>query len=204
MKKWFCSLLAALVLVGATVAYAAAGTTGTDDSQKMIDELTRAIAANPNNPALYAERGRAYRNNGENGLAMADFNRAIELSPEYVPAYVERGLAYYEDKEYDAAWRDYDSIIKLDPQYADAYFRRGACYYYKNEFEAAVGDLDQAIRLNSKHPGAYLVKGVCYQKLGRKQEAVNAYKALLANVPPAEKEAIALARKLLKSLGVEA
>ncbi len=192
-----------LTLANAAIAFAAGGQPGPDAGQKLIAEYTRAIAASPNNPALYVERGHACRNNQERELAFADFNRAIELSPAYVPAYIERALAYYEDKEYDAARNDYDNIIRLDPGNADAYFRRGACNYYKNELEAALEDLDQAIKLSPQRPGAYLVKGVCYQKLAHKEEAVAAYKALLAHVPAAEKEARALAKQLLQSLGAK-
>lgn len=204
MKKLLCVSMLVVMLASATVAYAAESQTGTEASQKIIADCTQAIGDSSNNPALYVERGRAYRLSKEKDLAMTDFNRAIELSPEYVPAYAERALLYYEDKEYDAACRDFDNIIKLDSNNADAYFRRGACYYYKNELETAIGDLDQAIKLSPKHPGAYLVKGVCYQKLERKQDAIKAYKALLANVPPEEKEATQLAKKLLKALGVKA
>lgn len=193
-------MLMVLMLAGAPAGYAAQA--GIDADPNSISAWSQGIGDTSTDPALYVERGRAYRNSQKHDLAMNDFNRAIELSPEYVPAYVERALVYYENKDYDAACQDYDTIIKLDSGNADAYFRRGACNYYKNELESAVEDLEQAIKLRPEHPGAYLVKGVCYQKLKRKQEAINTYKDLLAHVPPDEKEAIELARKLLKSLGV--
>ena len=49
---------------------------------RRIAELTEALAAHPNSPALYLSRGEAYAEIGEHSQAAQDFQRAVRLADE--------------------------------------------------------------------------------------------------------------------------
>ncbi|BBB91842.1 MAG TPA: tetratricopeptide repeat protein [Methylomusa anaerophila] len=205
MKKYTVVLIAALLMISVASAWAADSKAAAENKQKRITAYTRAITANPQDAAAYIDRGDAYRSDNQLDLAIADYTQAIKLEPQNVQAYAARGLLYLETKQYDAALADYSSIIEMDPGNMDARFRRGVCYYYKGQYELGIHDLDQVTVLQPKHAGAYLVKGVCYQRLERKEEAIAAYKSLLANVPVDKQtqEAVTVAKNMLKTLGAE-
>jgi len=203
LKKIILLLIFAFIMANVSLGFAA--DKQKDAEAKQIAACTKAITANPNDVAAYVKRGKAYTNNNQLALAMADYTQALKLDPKNVQAYAARGLSYSEAKQYEAAMADYSSIIDISPYDIEAHFRRGICYYYTGQYELGIGDVEQVLAVQPQHAGAYLIKGVCYQKLERNVEAIEAYKSLLANVPANKQtqEAIAVAKKMLKTLGVE-
>ena len=59
-----------------------------------IADMDAAIALDPNNPALYVERGQRIILLYEWDRALADYNHALELDPNYADAYYYRGILY--------------------------------------------------------------------------------------------------------------
>jgi tetratricopeptide (TPR) repeat protein len=62
--------------------------------KKAIEYLDKAIKLQPNFAETYNQRGAAYKNLGQNQLAIDDFTKAIRLQPDYVLAYYNRGTVY--------------------------------------------------------------------------------------------------------------
>src|SRR4029453_3854591 len=60
-----------------------------------LQELTQRLAATPQNPALYIQRGMAYFKLGDVTAALDDFDRAERLDPALTPYLWQQGLAYY-------------------------------------------------------------------------------------------------------------
>ncbi|SDE10423.1 tetratricopeptide repeat protein [Sporomusa acidovorans] len=205
MKRLVVLVLFVLVTANLSLGFAAGKKAEAEINQERIAACTRSIAADPHAVTAYIERGKAYEEDKQFTLAIADYAQAIQLDPQNIQAYAVRGRVYSETKQYDAAAADYTKIIEMAPGNIDAHFRRGICYYYLGQYELGINDLDQVIVVQPKHAGAYLVKGVCYQKLDRPDEAIQAYKSLLANVPVEKqtREAITVAKNMLKKLGVE-
>lgn len=65
------------------------------DYDGALDSLNAALAASPDNPALYVARGQVYLLLYEWDQVMADYNAALALDPDYADAYYYRGLLYY-------------------------------------------------------------------------------------------------------------
>ncbi len=51
----------------------------------------RAIELDPNDPEAYDDRGRSYRDLGQDQRAIEDYDKAIELDPNVAAAYYNRG-----------------------------------------------------------------------------------------------------------------
>jgi tetratricopeptide (TPR) repeat protein len=89
------------------------------DGDPVINELTKKIQQDPENPLLYNDRGIAYYNKGDYDKAIADYTEAIRLDPKFAIAYKNRSLAYKAKGKYDLALADYAQAVKLDPKLAD-------------------------------------------------------------------------------------
>jgi len=60
-----------------------------------IQRLTRRVELDPDNPALYMQRGMVSFQLGDIAPAIADFDRAEHLNPALTPSLWQRGIAYY-------------------------------------------------------------------------------------------------------------
>ncbi|HEX8367655.1 MAG TPA: protein kinase [Pyrinomonadaceae bacterium] len=83
---------------------------------KAIETYTLAIELNPNDYAIYNNRGAAYHATGEFQKAIADYTRAAELNPYHFSAYNNRGAAYEDIGNIEQAIDDYRKALELDPE----------------------------------------------------------------------------------------
>ena len=63
--------------------------------RKIVEEMTEAIARDPNDAQAYFRRGNAYSNLREYENTKADMDRAIALDPTNSMAFNNRGIAFY-------------------------------------------------------------------------------------------------------------
>ncbi|KAA3648881.1 MAG: tetratricopeptide repeat protein [Bacteroidetes bacterium] len=64
-------------------------------SEKAMANFDKAIAAMPNNPSLYYNRGYTYEKLGEIEKAAKDYNKAVEVDPTFFDAAYNLGAMYY-------------------------------------------------------------------------------------------------------------
>ncbi|HLM00488.1 MAG TPA: protein kinase [Pyrinomonadaceae bacterium] len=83
---------------------------------KAIETYTLAIELNPNDYAIYNNRGAAYHANKEYQKAINDYNKALELNPYHFSAYNNRGAAYEDIGSIEQAVADYRKALELDPE----------------------------------------------------------------------------------------
>ncbi|KAF7813031.1 protein SGT1-like protein [Senna tora] len=74
-----------------------------DHFELAADLLTQAIALNPNDPELYADRAQANIKLLNFTEAISDTNKAIELNPQLSKAYLRKGIACMNLEEYQTA-----------------------------------------------------------------------------------------------------
>lgn len=84
--------------------------------EKAIETYTLAIELNPNDYALYNNRGAAYHADGEFQKAIADYTKAAELNPYHFSAYNNRGAANEDIGNIEQAVADYRKALELDPE----------------------------------------------------------------------------------------
>jgi len=77
-----------------------------------IEDFSKAIRLNPNNPSHYSSRGTAYYKQKQYDLAIKDFTEAIRLDPTAV-AYDNREEAYKKKGRYDLAAKDAAEAVRL-------------------------------------------------------------------------------------------
>lgn len=81
------------------------------DARGAIEDFTRALALEPDDPEVLFNRGNAHLAAGDPGAAEADFSRALELRPGWLLARFNRGLARWQAGDRAGARADWDRAI---------------------------------------------------------------------------------------------
>jgi hypothetical protein len=122
------------------------------DPADSIVQLNLLISRNPQDPALYIQRGKL-----QMGMAIATAHTGRH---ELAGLGLEQAIA------------DFDDALKLDAKDADAYFSRGRARSHQGDWTRAIADFTQAIALDlAKHETLHLepsmvLRGVAYRMRG--------------------------------------
>lgn len=81
------------------------------ESQRAIDDFTKAIALIPNCRAAYLGRGAAYQALGKNTEACSDLSKALELDSDCIPAYLGRAYSELGMGKAATALKDVNSLL---------------------------------------------------------------------------------------------
>lgn len=136
-----------------------------DESELAIEDFTRALTLDPDNPEYFYLRGDTYGWNGEREKGMPDFDRAIALcdriiedDPNIADYYYWRGDSYGWKGDYEQCIADLSRAISLNPHKAIYYKERGTSYQNKQEFDRALADYSRAIDLDPNNVFYYQVR----------------------------------------------
>ena len=76
----------------------------------------------------------------------------------------------------------FTTVIEGGSSFAEGYNQRAVAYFMLEEWSQAIRDCKQTIALNPYHFGAFAGMGHVYVRLGKIEEAIEAYKqALIIN-----------------------
>jgi tetratricopeptide (TPR) repeat protein len=121
-------------------------------NQHLLDELTKALALDPNLLPAVTDRAEVYFSLKQFQQAIPDYDKAIALDPKDAGAYNDRGLSNMElGKTYDAI-SDFGDAIRLKPrelQKSDSYENRADAYLKTEQWALAIRDLTTAISLQT-------------------------------------------------------
>jgi tetratricopeptide (TPR) repeat protein len=86
-----------------------------------LKAMGKAIELDPQNPALYLQRGQIYLLQYEWDKALADYNQAVELQPNNADAYFYRGVLYASVLQtgqtlHKDALTDFEHYLQLAPE----------------------------------------------------------------------------------------
>lgn len=120
-----------------------------------------------------------YRNTGDYVKALEFVNRALQMAPDDLDLISLRADLLGDSGDIDgaiAAWTDY---IERTPDSSWGYYRRGFFEDNSDRTDAALEDYDMAIMLYPDYAYAYLGKGDMLMRLGRPEEAMDAYRKVV-------------------------
>ncbi len=96
----------------------------------------------------YVKRGNAYLMDGDNDLAITDFDSALVLAPGLPVALYRRGKANLKKNLDDEAIADFDAVLQDNPFHAFAKYMRGRAKEKKGDKAGAKKDINEALGLN--------------------------------------------------------
>ncbi|NEP89684.1 MAG: tetratricopeptide repeat protein [Okeania sp. SIO2C2] len=144
------------------------------DQQAAIANYTQALQLNPQNAAIYYQRGNSYYSQRAYEKAIKDYTAAITIKENY-HTYYQRALTYYELGDNEKAITDLTQTLRIYPKYTQAYQKRGRIYDKIGDYKNAIQDYSQSIKLNPQHSDAYLHRGIARAAIGDQAGAISDY-----------------------------
>ncbi len=130
--------------------------------------------------SVYNSRGKAYSNQGDHPLAIADFKKAIELNPSFTDAHINLGISYAGSADCRRAIESFNTAVMQVPDRIKVYYNRGICYKSLGMHEAAIEDFARVIGSDLEDRSviamALLNRGALLARPGMYQRAIDDFK----------------------------
>lgn len=181
--------------------------TSQGDYAKAVELYSRAIRQNPDNFALYINRGVVWerlpvkdskerQKNRQN--AEQDYRKATELNPLSAEAYNNLGALYIDMGRNLEASDMLSNALSLDPNYFMARMNRAIAYYRMGRTVAALDDFNRASMMRPKDTLVLLNRALAYYDMGQYENAVEDLSYLIALDPNQARAYLERARSFIK------
>ena len=142
------------------------------DYRGILALTDKVIKDGVSNATIYAARGQALENLGDNNRALLAYNQSLKIDPNNAIIYSNRGVVRYDLGDKQGAIEDYNQALKIDPNLAPAYSNRGATRSDLGDKKGAIEDFNQALKIDPNLTLAYSNRSVIRSDLGDKQGAI--------------------------------
>lgn len=149
-----------------------------------INDLTRAIEIDAENPIGFNQRALYYNDLGRWEEAVADLDRAIELRPERADQYNGRAFANLNLGNFQAVVSDLTRALELEPDspLASIYLaNRAAALFELDQLDLAIADYEASLALDPSNWSNHLEWASAMTKVGLLDEAVAELKSVLGD-----------------------
>jgi tetratricopeptide (TPR) repeat protein/predicted AlkP superfamily phosphohydrolase/phosphomutase len=164
--------------------------------QEAAEAFQKALKLAPDMPEIYADLAMIYVNSGRPQDALDLVDKAMELSPGRPDILYIKGLALGGTGSTDEALRMFSEAIELDRTYVPAYLGAAGILFSRGEYDSVLSLCNEAV--GGGH-SVYLqdMKANAYVKLGRYEEAIDAYEAAVKADPGLPGPSLNFARLLI-------
>lgn len=154
-----------------------------DDPQRALDWIGRAIALHPRKAMYYMNHGNVLRQMGQLDAALASFDQAIAMAPDFTDAHILRGNILHEQQQLEAAVASFDRALALRPLDLVVCFNRGNALRALGQLEAAIASFDQALAVDPQCAEAYVNRGLTQRELKQADAAMASFDHAIAIRP---------------------
>lgn len=144
---------------------------------------TQLLQIQPDNPALWSNRGNARVSLHQLQAALEDYAEAIRLAPEAPDPYLNRGAALEGLGRWQEAIADYERVLQLDPNDAAAYNNRGNAEAGLGQWQQALADYRRATELAPDYAFAQANYALSLYQVGETEAALRLMRALVRKYP---------------------
>ncbi|MCX8508100.1 MAG: tetratricopeptide repeat protein [Rhodobacteraceae bacterium] len=99
---------------------------------------------------------------------------------------LQRGRQAMEAGDLPAAIEHLTALTDQAPDFAEGWNARATAYYLSGRYGPSISDIEHVLKLEPRHFGALAGLGMMLEEIGRKAEAIKAFKASLAIHPHQE------------------
>ncbi len=145
---------------------------------KAIADFTSAIEEKPDEGYGYYKRGWCYELSGDLDKAMEDYGLGIDIDSDYAYIRLNRGEVLLIRGEKEKAEADFQKILQIDTLASSESCRMYALHFLGRDEEAAEW-MQKMIDADPDNCGNYYDKACLYTRMGRYDEAVEAFKKCL-------------------------
>jgi protein O-GlcNAc transferase len=112
-----------------------------------VEQISKAILANPADPICYINLGNAYKNQGKFDEAVENYQKALMCKPDLAEAHFNLGVTLQAQGKLDAAVENYHKTLALRPDYAKAYGNLGNTLRAQGKLNEAIESFQRALSL---------------------------------------------------------
>jgi serine/threonine protein kinase/tetratricopeptide (TPR) repeat protein len=160
-------------------------------------QFNKALAIRPNSSLLHSEMGLALYNASRYKEALEAFERGIAIAPNNSVTLTQAGVASSAMGDQAKALAYYERATAIQPR-PETFSSMGTIYYGQGEYQKAVNAYEAALLIRPLGSITHRNLGDAYMRLGRKDEAMRAYRQAVtraeAEVAVSPTDARALAR----------
>ncbi len=153
---------------------------------RALDEIKRAVEANPKDPLAYVLLGVAQYWNGMVDESIASYKTSLELDPDSAEAHLLLGISYAWKDDGAGAESEFRRAMELDPARADARMNLGSIRESAGDYPTALELFRKAVDLDRKNPLYRFQLGSLYRKLGRDVDAAAQFREAVRLQPDYE------------------
>lgn len=151
-----------------------------------VREFTRAVQANPKDPATHMMLGVAYYWNGQVDLSLQEYRKALEFDPKSAQAWLLVGISLAWNGDSKGAYEAFQKSAALDPQRADVQMNLGSIEESLGMMTEALEHSRRAVALDNKNPLYHFQLSMLYRKLGRDGDCIESLRRALRAFPEFE------------------
>jgi tetratricopeptide (TPR) repeat protein len=141
--------------------------------------LKQALKVDPTYSMAYFAMGYLYHHFSMDDAAVRMYEMSLRFNPNHVDSINNLAKMFQDAGNYDDALSLYQQAVSLDPSNADYQFNLGDLYLDKNQNEDALQAFQKASTLNPQSPDIYTDLALTCERLGRKQDAEDAWNKVL-------------------------
>lgn len=151
------------------------------ESQKAIDDFTKAIELQPAYATSYYNRALLYKQTGDWSKAVDDFSKSLVFEPNSPETYTNRAIAYDHLGERPKALEDFDKALTINPGFFSALKYRAQLYEKSGEIEKALTGFDKCIAI-AQDPECVSMRAACEKLVNEKNSPVKDKWALVVGI----------------------
>ena len=141
--------------------------------------LKQSLRVDPTYSMAYFALGYLYHHFSMDDAAVRMYEMSLRFNPNHVESINNLAKMFQDAGNYDDALSLYQQAVSLDPSNADFQFNLGDLYLDKSQNEDALQAFQKASSLNPQNPDIYTDLALTCEKLGRKQDAEDAWHKVL-------------------------
>lgn len=145
-----------------------------------VSELSKQIAAQPEDASLYFQRAEKLFQEGEDTLAFVDIKEAVRLKDTDATYYLLYGNVAYELNEISDAQTAIKRAIELKPDFKEAYLRLARMHYDLKDFENANKTLEKLSDAVGEMAESYFLFGMIKKELSDTSSSIANYQKAIA------------------------
>ena len=163
--------------------------------QEAVDELSKAVAAEPGHVPARTSLGVAFHRLGDDDRALSCYEAALRMDPKQAEAHYFRANILHGRGDIREAIKEYTAAIGLNPELIEAhqkdtpqdrltdYSEVPAGIYQIAKHARRILDLNQALQANPQQADLFKERAAAYARLGNYEQAIADYDACLAMRP---------------------
>lgn len=155
----------------------------TDDEEKRLEELGKAVELAPRDAGVRRARGLALLVADQFDKAREDLVVATEEDGDDPSLFEALGMACMMGDKQEEAKRAFDRAIELEPDSSSPLLQRSRLLAVEEKYPEAIADVDRALELDPGNPAALVLRARIHQQAGDSEKALADIETVLSDDP---------------------